>query len=297
MSELKGERLQKVLARSGYGSRRHIETMIEAGRVAVNGAVAKLGDCVTSSDRITIDGRKANQADVDSEVRVVAYHKPEGQVCTRSDPEGRPTIFEQIPAPRGGRWVAVGRLDINSSGLILLTTDGVLANRLMHPSNQIEREYAVRVLGAVEDSVITALKKGVILDDGPAHFDSIVEAGGSGANHWYSVVIKEGRKREVRRLWESQGITVSRLMRIRLGPFTMPKGLRSGRWQELDANQIGQLMVAAGLHSVSPTKPSKPAKSPRPPTSGKRPPRKNANARATPTAKAPTAKRKRLHLR
>lgn len=294
MTELKSERLQKVLARSGYGSRRHIETMIEAGRIAVNGVLAKLGDSVTSRDRITIDGRMANQADADQEIRVVAYHKPEGQVCTRSDPEGRPTIYDHIPSPRGGRWVSVGRLDINSSGLILLTTDGELANRLMHPSNEIEREYAVRVLGNVDDSVLAALKSGVELEDGPAHFESIVEAGGSGANHWYAVVIKEGRKREVRRMWESQGITVSRLIRTRLGPFTMPKGLHSGHWHELDAKQIGQLMISAGLNPPAPTKELlKPAKSAKATKSvrGKRPIVIKQEKTNSPT------KRKRLHLR
>ncbi len=308
MTELKKERLQKVLARSGYGSRRHIETLIEAGRVAVNGVVATLGDGVISRDRITIDGRMANLADTEIEVRVVVYHKPEGQVCTRSDPEGRPTIFEHVPAPRGSRWVTVGRLDLNSSGLLLLTTDGELANRLMHPSNEIEREYAVRVLGAVEDSALEALTEGVTLEDGPAHFESITDAGGSGANHWYSVVIKEGRKREVRRLWESQGITVSRLIRTRLGPITMPKGLRSGHWQDLDANQIAQLMSAAGLEPaprvVTPSKPkrsdktarpdkaARPTKPARPSTRGKRP-----TAFKSDDKKTIPAKRKRLHLR
>ncbi len=232
-----GERLQKVLARAGYGSRRQIETLIEQGRIQVNKRPAKLGDRVGPNDLIKINGKLVPKSRLrGKQARLIAYHKPIGEICTRHDPEGRPTVFEHLPRLRGGRWIAIGRLDVNTSGLLLFTTDGELANRLMHPSQQIEREYAVRVLGEVSEETLAALRQGVLLEDGPAHFDSIADAGGQGANHWYHVTLREGRNREVRRLWESQGITVSRLIRIRFGPVTLPRWLRPGKWQELDAS-------------------------------------------------------------
>ncbi|MEW6353815.1 MAG: 23S rRNA pseudouridine(2605) synthase RluB [Pseudomonadota bacterium] len=242
------EKLQKVLARAGYGSRREIEGWIAAGRVTVNGQAAQLGERVTEQDAICIDGR-ALQAFRLGEIkrRVLIYHKPEGEVCTRSDPEGRPTIFAQLPTLRQGRWIAVGRLDINTAGLILLTTDGELANRLMHPSSNIEREYAVRVLGQVDADMLRRLTTGVELDDGVARFDAVIDAGGQGANHWYHVILKEGRKREVRRLWEALGLKVSRLMRVRYGPIALPRGLRAGQAKYLEEPEVQALMQAVGL--------------------------------------------------
>jgi 23S rRNA pseudouridine2605 synthase len=242
------ERLQKVLAQAGLGSRRQIEQWISAGRVVVDGKPAELGQKVSGRERISVDGRPVRIV-VAGKVppEVLAYHKPVGEVCSRADPEGRPTVFEALPRPRQGRWVSVGRLDINTSGLLLFTTDGELANRLMHPSQEIEREYAVRVLGEVDRPMLERLVEGVELEDGMARFVSVTEAGGSGANRWFHVVIKEGRKREVRRLWEAQGVTVSRLTRVRFGPLALERGLRQGRWRPLTPNEQKQLYQAAGL--------------------------------------------------
>src|SRR6266566_1837667 len=195
------EKLQKVLARAGMGSRRQIEQWIEEGRVTVDGRTAAIGERVEPSAHIAIDGRVVPLTDLVPKPRVLVYHKPEGEVCTRSDPQGRATVFDNLPTLRHGRWILIGRLDYNTSGLLLLTTDGELAHRLMHPSHEIEREYAVRVLGKVSDEMFTQLKEGVMLDDGPARFDDIADAGGTGANHWYHVILREGRNREVRRLW------------------------------------------------------------------------------------------------
>ncbi len=240
------EKIQKVLARAGYGSRREIERWIEQGRIEVNGQRARLGDRITSDDKVVVDG-KPLAISTSQLVRVIVYHKPVGEVCTRSDPDGRPTIFDNLPVIKHGRWITVGRLDINTSGLLILTTDGALANKLMHPSSEIEREYAVRVLGEVSEQDIRQLKKGVELDDGPAHFDSIVDAGGQGSNHWYHVLLKEGRNREVRRIWEAIGITVSRLMRIRYGNIELTRELRSGKWQDLPLHKIKALYKLANL--------------------------------------------------
>jgi 23S rRNA pseudouridine2605 synthase len=178
---------------------------------------------------------------------VLLYHKPVGEICTRHDPEGRANVFANLPKLKTARWIAVGRLDINTSGLLLFTTDGVLANKLMHPSAEIEREYAVRVLGEVTDDMLKAMKSGVELEDGMAHFDSIVDAGGTGANRWYHVMLREGRKREVRRLWESQGVRVSRLQRIRFGDLTLSRSLRPGKWRDLEAEELKNLYESVGL--------------------------------------------------
>lgn len=242
------ERIQKLLAAAGIASRREAERLIEAGRVSVNGNVVSLGDKAELSDTVRVDG-KVIRLDRRPQIkhRVLAYHKPEGEVCTRSDPEGRPTIFDGLPRLRSGRWINVGRLDINTSGLVLLTTDGELANRLMHPSNELEREYAVRVLGEVSEAMLRQLRKGVELDDGPARFTSIRDAGGQGANHWYHVTLNEGRNREVRRLWESQGVQVSRLSRVRFGPIALRRGLKPGGWDELPRQEIDQLRQQVGL--------------------------------------------------
>lgn len=251
------EKLQKVLARAGLGSRRALEEWIQENRVSVNGKIAKLGDRVNPEDIIRIDGHLlSQQSTAQSDTRVLIYHKPEGQVCTRSDPKGRPTVFDDLPILRNSRWIVVGRLDFNTTGLLLFTTDGELANRLMHPSSQIEREYAVRILGNVDAAMIARLKKGVKLEDGNAHFDDIQDAGGTGANHWYHVILREGRNREVRRLWESQGVKVSRLMRVRFGQIVLPRSLRFGRWMEMPAEQINELMQSVGL-TVAAQKPVK----------------------------------------
>jgi 23S rRNA pseudouridine2605 synthase len=246
------ERLQKVLAQAGLGSRRQIEQWISAGRVTVDGKPAELGQKVSGRERISVDGKPVRIAAANkSAPEVLVYHKPVGEVCSRDDPEGRPTVFEALPRPRHGRWISVGRLDINTAGLLLFTTDGELANRLMHPSQELEREYAVRVLGEVGHSMLERLVKGVELEDGVARFVSVTEAGGSGANRWFHVVIKEGRKREVRRLWESQGVTVSRLTRVRFGPLALERGLRQGRWRPLSEAEQKLLYQAAGLKPPS----------------------------------------------
>lgn len=237
-----------MLARLGHGSRRGIEEWMRAGRIQVNGRPALPGATVTQGDVVTIDGKRIDvETTAAPACRVLIYHKPEGEICTRSDPSGRPTIFDRLPPAPGGRWLAVGRLDVNTTGLILLTTDGELANRLMHPSTGIEREYLVRVLGEIAPETIESLRRGVELDDGPASFERIYEVGGRGANRWVGVVLKEGRKREVRRLWEAVGHKVSRLKRIRFGPVSLPARVRQGRTLELEPGEVAQLRHAAGL--------------------------------------------------
>lgn len=253
---MSSEKLQKTLARAGLGSRRDLEEWISAGRVTVNGEVAALGSRVGPDDRIVVDGI---QISVDWEPalgRVLAYHKPEGEICSRRDPEGRPTIFDALPSAGKARWIVVGRLDINTSGLLLLTTDGELANRLMHPSYEIEREYAVRVLGDINDETLRNLKLGVQLEDGPAKFDSIAERGGEGANRWFHVTLSEGRNREVRRLWESQGCTVSRLIRVRYGQLMLPRDIPAGRWRELAPEVVNDIRSWVGLEPLEAPKKS-----------------------------------------
>jgi len=243
-----GERLQKVLARLGLASRREIEEWIKSGRVTLNGQYAKLGDRYRPGDRITANGRAIDpSAEAQEPTRVLVYHKPTGEVVTRRDPEGRPVIFTQLPRPTRGRWISIGRLDINTQGLLLVTTNGELANRLMHPSHEIEREYAVRVLGRVDDPMLERLRQGVELEDGVARFESIVNAGGEGANQWFRVTLKEGRNRIVRRLWESQNIQVSRLMRIRFAQIDLPPRLRARTFLELPKEQVNQLLEFVGL--------------------------------------------------
>lgn len=246
------EKIQKVLATLGYASRREIERWIEAGRVKVNGEVIGLGTRVGPDDAIVVDGKPVLRGNPEQQTRVLMYHKPTGEVSTRNDPEGRPCVFDRLPRLRKARWIAVGRLDINTTGLLLFTDNGELANRLMHPSYELEREYAVRVLGEVTPEQIAQLQQGVELDDGPARFVSVLDAGGSGANHWYHVSLLEGRNREVRRLWEAIGHQVSRLHRIRYGSITLPRALRLGRYQELDAQATAQLLQSVGLQQVEP---------------------------------------------
>lgn len=248
-----GEKLQKVLARLGIASRRDVEKWIVEGRVKVNGAVATLGQRVDSHDAIAVDGRLLKREETSQVVRrVLIYNKPDGEICTRNDPEGRPTVFDRLPRPKEGRWINIGRLDINTTGLLLFTTDGELANRLMHPSYEMDREYAVRVRGEVDDEMIERLKTGVMLEDGPARFTDIQEApGGEGFNHWYHCVVMEGRNREVRRLWESQGLVVSRLKRVRFGPVFMTSDLPMGRWREMSQAEVDILSEEVGLKPVA----------------------------------------------
>ncbi|HET7675530.1 MAG TPA: pseudouridine synthase [Gammaproteobacteria bacterium] len=248
------ERLQKLLSAAGLGSRREIETWIRAGRVAVNGRTAQIGDKAGANDRVTVDGRPVRLKAEERPRRVIAYHKPEGEITTRHDPENRPTVFENLPRIRGSRWIAIGRLDVNTSGLLLFTTDGELANRLMHPSTEITRRYAVRVLGEVDDTVLDKLRRGIELEDGLAQAATVEEAGGDGANHWYHLTLTEGRNREVRRMWESQGLTVSRLIRIGYGPIELGRRLPRGKWCELTTSELKALYDSARLAApVAPT--------------------------------------------
>lgn len=229
------EKLQKVLARVGLGSRRAMEVWIQDGRVQVNGVVATLGDRVSSGAKILVDGRPVKyQLEADLPQRVILYHKPLGEVCTRDDPEGRPTVFQNLPQLKTGRWVMVGRLDVNTTGLLLFTTSGALANCLMHPKFSIEREYAVRVFGEVDQAMLKVLKTGVVIDGEQFAFDKIMYKGNKGINQWYHVVVSEGRNRLVRKLWESQGLQVSRLTRVRYGDILLPRDLKPGQWQEVD---------------------------------------------------------------
>ncbi|KWW10808.1 hypothetical protein VM82_09515 [Pasteurella multocida] len=246
-----------MLARAGQGSRRETEAMIAENRVSVDGKIASLGDRIDvhAGVKIRIDGHLINLLHAQKEVcRVLMYYKPEGELCTRHDPEGRPTVFDRLPRLTGSRWIAVGRLDINTSGLLLFTTDGELANRLMHPSREVEREYSVRVFGQVDEAMLHRLKKGVQLEDGPANFKEIKFAGGVGMNQWFDVTLMEGRNREVRRLWESQGVQVSRLIRTRYGNISLMKSLPRGGWEEMDLTNVNYLRELVGLPAEVETK-------------------------------------------
>jgi 23S rRNA pseudouridine2605 synthase len=233
------DKLQKILAQTGLGSRREMEHWIDAGRVQVNDRPARLGDRVDSHDKISVDGQLLNRAGQTTEQpKVLMYHKPIGELCTRHDPEGRPTVFDRLPPLASGRWIVVGRLDYNTAGLLLFTNDGALANQLMHPAFHLTRVYAVRVYGAVLDSVLNRLERGVMLEDGEAHFDAIESMGGEGSNHWYKVRISMGRNRIVRRLWEAQSVKVNRLIRIEFGPLTLPRDLQPGQAVPLTAKEV-----------------------------------------------------------
>ncbi len=248
------ERLHKVLARAGLGSRRQMEVWIKEGRVSINGKIATVGESVNDRDKVRVDGRLVSKERLFlKKIRLIGYHKPVGEICTRDDPEGRRTVFENLPKLRSGRWVAVGRLDLNTSGLILFTTDGELANQLMHPSREIEREYAVRVMGDVDEAMLQRLKSGVELEDGMANFYRIEKAGeGDGRNHWYHVILREGRNREVRRLWESQDVQVSRLTRVRYGTIIMPRSIRLGKIWDIDPAEAQTLADLAGIKNFRP---------------------------------------------
>lgn len=246
--EAPSERLQKALATAGLGSRREMEEWIAEGRVQVNGETATLGMKVGPRDIVKVSGRRVYLRFEDTRrTRILIYHKSEGEIVSRDDPKGRATVFDALPKLRGAKWISVGRLDYNTDGLMIFTTSGELANQLMHPRFEVEREYAVRVLGELTEDMIAQLLAGVELEDGPAQLQSCYAAGGEGANRWYRVVIKEGRKREVRRLFEHFGLTVSRLTRIRFGPIALPPQLRRGQKMELDDDLVARVLAWAGM--------------------------------------------------
>ena len=247
------ERVQKALARMGFGSRRKIEALIKNGHIRINGQQAEPGACVNEGDKINIGSQRVIISPAASRIRVLVYNKPEGEICTRNDEKGRPTVFDRLSDPHHGRWICVGRLDINSSGLLLFTNHGELANRLMHPSTEVEREYAVRVNGEVTAEILKQLLTGVELEDGMAKFDRITDAGGQGANHWYHVILHEGRNREIRRIWQSQDIRVSRLIRVRYANVLLPRSLRQKHRLELSLDEIKTLFQQVNLQWVERT--------------------------------------------
>jgi 23S rRNA pseudouridine2605 synthase len=235
-------KLQKLLAQKGLGSRREMEALIASGAVSVNGKTAVVGDRVGAQDLVRIGKRVIRLNLEESLPKVLLYHKPEGEIVSRDDPEGRPSVFDKLPHLRSSKWIAIGRLDFNTSGLLIFTTDGTLANRFMHPSFEVEREYAVRVLGELTPEQITQLTTGVTLADGQAAFSYLADQGGEGTNHWYRIILKEGKNREVRRMFEAVGLTVSRLMRVRFGPINLPPRIKRGQWLELDEKEIRRLL-------------------------------------------------------
>ncbi|KWF01113.1 23S rRNA pseudouridine(2605) synthase RluB [Burkholderia pseudomultivorans] len=244
-------KLHKVLAEAGMGSRREMEELIIAGRVSVNGEPAHIGQRIMPTDQVRINGKPVKRKLPNKPPRVLLYHKPTGEIVSHADPEGRPSVFDRLPPMKTAKWLAVGRLDFNTEGLLMLTTSGDLANRFMHPRYSVEREYAVRVVGELTEASRQKLLHGVELDDGPANFLRIRDGGGEGTNHWYHVALAEGRNREVRRMFEAVGLMVSRLIRTRHGPIPLPRGLKRGRWEELDEAQVRKLMATVGLKAPS----------------------------------------------
>jgi len=242
-ADARGEKLHKVLAQAGFGSRRAMEERIRDGEVTVNGKVATIGDRVTPEDRVKVGDKQLRWSQDKQLPRVLLYHKPEGEIVSNDDPQGRPTVFARLPPARGAKWLAIGRLDFNTGGLLIFTTSGDLANRLMHPRFEVDREYAVRVLGTVHPATLDALRQGVRLEDGVAQFEHIEEEGGEGANRWFRVLLREGRNRIVRRLFESQNLTVSRLMRVRFGIVALPPQLKRGQFMELSAADVERLLA------------------------------------------------------
>ena len=245
------QRIQKVLANQGIGSRRQIDAMLQEGRIQVNGKQAQPGDQISGGEKISIDGKPVRLARFEPRPKLLMYHKPVGVVSTRSDPEGRPTVFKQLPGLNQGRWIGIGRLDINTSGLLLFTTHGELANRMMHPSFELEREYAVRVRGDITEEKLAQLKSGIELEGGLAHFDQVIDGGGQGSNHWYHVVLREGKNREVRRLWEAVDAEVSRLVRVRYHQFNLPKWLKPGKSRFFDDDVVEKLFDSLQLEYPS----------------------------------------------
>ena len=246
-----GEKLQKILARAGFGSRRSVEEMISQGLVKINGRTATLGDRALPADTLKVNDQLVKETRLEKQAtKVILYNKPEGEICSRKDEKGRETIFDHLPRIYNGRWVSIGRLDINTAGLLILTNNGELANRMMHPSYEVEREYSVRVFGEITEEILNNLRKGVMLEDGLAKFERITklpQQDDDSINQWYKVIIKEGRNREVRRIWESQGVQVNRLIRTRYGIFTLPRSLRRSKTEELTWKQVNQLLKSLEL--------------------------------------------------
>lgn len=241
------QRLHKLLALAGLGSRRDMELLIASGRVTINGAAATVGAAVTQYDLVRLDSRPLKLPFVAELPQVLIYHKPEGEIVSQDDPEGRASVFDKLPKVKNAKWIAIGRLDMNTSGLLIFTTSGELANRFMHPRYEVEREYAVRIFGELTEGQMTQLTEGIELDDGPANFDSISAQGGEGANHWYQVILREGRNREVRRLFEAFQLPVSRLMRVRFGPVNLPPRVKRGQMLKLEQKEVVGLLEWADL--------------------------------------------------
>jgi len=236
-------KLHKLLAQAGLGSRREMEELIAAGQATINGKVASIGDRVGPGDIVRVGKRTIHFKSAERLPRVMLYHKPEGEIVSRDDPKSRPSAFDKLPQLRSSKWISIGRLDYNTSGLLIFTTDGELANRLMHPRFEVEREYAVRIMGRLTPEIVKLLTTGVELEDGMAKFDCLSDEGGEGSNHWYRVILKEGRNREVRRMFETVGMTVSRLMRVRFGPINLPPRLKRGKWMELNEVETKRLLA------------------------------------------------------